>query len=83
MNEEITRIHQEIMLHTQTFRMKNRTPPKVWISQDLFRELFGSYYGRHIVDKLYGWTYFGCPLEVVDAWEGMRYIVGYEGGTNQ
>lgn len=80
MNEELRRIHLELMLHSQKFRMRNETPPKIFLSKELYDDLFSSEYGEFFVKHLDGLRYFGIPCKVEKSWKGIRYIVGYEGG---
>ena len=73
--------HHQIMRETQFARMHRQDPPTVWISRGLYDMIFDSLaVGGHMISRLEGLTYFGCPCIVMDDWEGVRYIVGYEGG---
>lgn len=83
MNDELKRIHLEIMIYTQDFRMRHEKPPTVFISRELYDAILDSFYGEHFSKMLNGLTYFGMPCKVEPRWKGIRYIVGFEGGIDQ
>ena len=77
------RWHAKIMYETQFCRMHRKEPPTIWISEDLLDLLFDSLVcGGHLLERYEGVTYFGCPCKIVSGhvWDGVHYIVGYEGG---